>query len=533
MVSNAKAPSTSWPAVAPWFSWMGEMIGGEVFVFEMNHSGYITPPNVSKIFYLSGTCEEIVDSWGPGYFITNVDTPYGETLYGLGIRGRIIKPNTRFVNGEPLFHWGPDSDGATSQSKTFSYWDKILIRTTTCDAILPPLTAELNQPIPITTHAPFPPATANNHPITANMSCPLVTAKSRKESEPYLSTLGTAPDWWSLTEIQGLASLSPPYCTLQGAFAMTKQSGIPLKRALLDRWIRDDSLSLFEEPWGLQVSLCTGVTRKVPLRALVEEPLFRYIDSLKVDGWEKLKMKATSAISGHHSFFEWSQSLKKDEMQCMRHIFTKLLYLLKDTGFDRSRKQFSILWPHDSDARFCVKICPEKEQLWCSMLQDNEWCAAFTVATSLCLETGKHKCRGKLRRSGGGGIAFNCCMPELRRCKTISYFHETFYCWLAASSQKGVLDRKSWWRYLGSGPQAGGLGYGAQTRAESIPGILLSLAGSSIKGETRCRFPRRGSICFIVEVDLVRQSFQSSSKLALQLPYHQLPRLSCLPHLPC
>jgi hypothetical protein len=73
---------------------------------------------------------------------------------------------------------------------------------------------------------------------------------------------------------------------------------------------------------------------------------------------------------------------------------------------------------------------------------------------------------------------------------------------VAASRQEGILDRKSWRRYLGSGSQADGLGYGARTQAESVPGILLSLAGSSVKGEARCNFPRRGSIRFIA-ADLV------------------------------
>jgi hypothetical protein len=281
---------------------MGDMIGDEVFVFRMNHS-FQTLLDASERLYLSATCEEIVDSWGPGYFITDVDAPYGKRLYGLWIRGGIIKPDPGLTGGEGLFHWSLEFGSSTSQSKTFSYWEKILIGTITGNTVFPLVTTEHHE---------------EPTPITANTACPLVTAESHKESEPYLSRLGTAPDWWSFTEIQGIASLSPPYCTFQGALAMTKQSGIPLKRLLLDRWIGDDNLSLFEEPWGLQVSLCTGVTRRVPLRALIEESLFRYIDSLNVDGWEALRAKATSAIRGDHSFTEWRQKLEKKEMQCMR-----------------------------------------------------------------------------------------------------------------------------------------------------------------------------------------------------------------------
>jgi hypothetical protein len=346
--------------------------------------------------------------WGPGFFIPDIDAPYGKRLFGLWIRGGIIKPDLNLASGERWFHWGPEFDSSTPNPETFSYWEKLLIGIITGHAVLPLVNAERHEEqTPNTASTTCPVVTAKYYKkptsITTNTTCPLLTAESRKESEPYLSRLGTAPDWWSLTEIQGIASLGPPYCTLQGTLAMTKQCGVPLKRVLLDRWIGEDNLSLFEEPWGLQVSLCTGVTRRVPLRALIEEPLFRYVDSLNIDGWEALTTKAKSAIRRDHGFTEWSQKLKKDEMQCMRHIFTKLLHLLKDTGFDRSGKHFSILWPYDSDARFCVKIHPEKDQFWCSMLKDSEWCATFAVSTSLCLETEKHKCQKTAAAKWCGG----------------------------------------------------------------------------------------------------------------------------------
>jgi ankyrin repeat protein len=424
---------------------MGRMIGDEVFVFSMNHSSPQNLQDAGENLYVSATCEEIVDSWGPGHLIAGTGAPYGTRLYGLWIRGGIIKPDLSFISDERLFHWAPELGNSTSQSETFSYWDKILIGTTTVNPVLLSATTEQHEePTPITANSMLPPVTAERYreltPITANTTCPLITAESRKESEPYLSRLGTAPDWWSLTEIQGIVTLNPPYCTLQGAFVMTKQSGVPLKRILLDRWIGEDNLSLFEEPWGLQVSLCTGVSRRVPLRALIEEPLFRYIDSLNVDGWETLRAKATSAIRGDLGFTEWSRTLKKDEMQCIRYIFTKLLDLLKDTGFDRSGKHFSVLWPHDSDARFCVKVRPEKDQLWCSMLQDNEWCATFAVTTSLCLETRNHKCRKtSAAKWCGGGLLSTIVCPNLTDSTPASISV------IPSTTEWRLQDKKAYW----------------------------------------------------------------------------------------
>ncbi|KAI1125855.1 hypothetical protein F5Y10DRAFT_294334 [Nemania abortiva] len=429
---------------------MGRMIGDEVFVFRINDPSSPIPPSRIEKSHLSATCEEIVDSWGPGYFIADNGNLYGDKLYGLGIRGGIIKPDRDSSTGLPLFHWGSEFSVSTSQSKTFSYWEKITIGTITADATSSPSTPESNGKPPSTTASnsihskqsrkervrvtpsitPFPDAggscqgpkelssvitnialplhAGENREIrrepasvSTNTTCPLDSGKCRQRSGSYLCSLGTAPDYWALTEIQSILQAGN-YVQLQVGTTITKQTGIPLKRVLLDRWTREQNLSLFEEPWGLQVSLCTGVARRVPLRVLIEEPLFRYIDNLNIDGWKKLEVEARDAIRGQHGFIKWTQKLDEDERRCMQTIFGKLLYLLKDTGFDRSGKHLSILWPHESDARFCVRIRPE-DQLWCSMLKDSEWCATFAVATPLCLETREHKCRKTVAAAWCGG----------------------------------------------------------------------------------------------------------------------------------
>lgn len=396
---------TNLPSIVPErrdLACMRDMVGDQIFVFRMDQH---PPESLLDIrLALLASCEEIVDSWGPGYLVMSTDAADGKRLYGLWIRGGVIKPALGMTYGERLFHWGLEFRNPISQSQTFSYWDKILIgaaveyhtlalstggpTSSISNVTFPLVTVEQYERLnPNAANDTLPMVAGSGHhqertPITTNATCPLITAESRRESEPYLCRLGTAPDSWKLTEVQGLVALNPPYFTVQGAVAMTRQSGRPLKKVLLEQWIREDNLSLFEEPWGLQVSLCTGVTRRVPLRLLIEEPLLRYIDALNVDGWEALRTRAISVIRADHSFTEWSQTLMKGEMQCMRHIFSNLLDILQETGFDQSGKNFSILWPHYSDVRFCVQIRPQKDQLWCSMLRDCEWRATFAVTTS-------------------------------------------------------------------------------------------------------------------------------------------------------
>ena len=76
-------------------AYMGSIIEDRVFVFRTSHLDYIRRNNVPK-YYLFATCEDIVNTWGPGYFITDVNAPFGERLYGLWIGGGIIAPRGNF-----------------------------------------------------------------------------------------------------------------------------------------------------------------------------------------------------------------------------------------------------------------------------------------------------------------------------------------------------------------------------------------------------------------------------------------------------
>lgn len=338
---------------------MGDMIGDDVFVFG---SRDFLPTGEGNKHYLEATCEQIVDTWGPGYLIAAADVP--DRIYGLGIRGGIISPHRIEEN---VFHWQTESGHLALNDKTFGYREVIKIGG-----------------------------------ININGPCPLDTDKSRKMSVPYLSYLGTRPDWWDLTEKQAVVQ-GGNYVIFQVGATYSKLHGATLKEVLLDRWNRNADFSVFEEPWGLQVSLCTGVSRRVPLRALIDKHLVQYIDCSGIKGWSAIRKEAISTIEGSARLGSWIETLQDHEKECMKKVLTRLLNLLRDTGFDRGGKLFSILWPYNSDARFCVKIRPDDNQIWCNMLKESEWCATFAVLTSLCLEGPQHKCRNITCGQWSGG----------------------------------------------------------------------------------------------------------------------------------
>jgi hypothetical protein len=359
---------------------MGFAVGGKVFVLRMSDDfASQIPIDGTERLYLSATPEEIIDTWGPGYLIMDTEAPYGERLYGVEIGGGIINPDQNLITGERQFHWSPDFRAFKPGDETFRYWEKILVGV-----------------------------------ITVNNTCPLDERRSRELSTSYLSNPGTEPVSWEVHQIQAIFQAGN-IGQIQVGPIFQKQPGIPLKDVLLDRWARHKDLSLFDLPWGLQISLCTGVARRVPLRALIEEPLFPFIDRCRIEGWKELKIRAQSAFKEEVDFQQWVDSLNDNDTECMQSIFTHLLDIFKLTGFDRNGEYLSVLWPGNSDPHFCVNVRCNKDQLWCKMLKDSEWCATFAVVTSLCLETPKHKCRKMAEAPwhGGGILLSTAVCPNL------------------------------------------------------------------------------------------------------------------------
>ncbi|RSL88571.1 hypothetical protein CEP51_001657 [Fusarium floridanum] len=405
---------------------MGELVGDEVFVFRMSTR---TWPIGEDGSFLSATCEEIVDSWGPASLIMDPQEA-SERISGLVIRGGIIQPNGKFDHRDRLFHWTTDFKG-TEQSPpdAFGYKDKIVVGATipapsshlvTKDEIRgfqdrnahPPtgeraVVLEANRSRAEAQQSPetHPPPPQAQHAVQTAVTitkCPRDITESYNASRAFhLDELGSKPSRWRLTTLT--ANLQDGYQVLaQVGGEWQKQSAVPMKRVFLDRWGIERKLSDFESPLGLQISLCTGVARRVPLRVLVREDLMNYVDSLHVKGWKDLREAAKEAMESKERFAKWSDELTDTQRKCVQDVFWHVLNRLKDTGFDVDGDQFSILWPYRSDANRCVKVKPRHDHEWLTVLEDKEWSATFAVATNLCLATTKHRCRGEKKAQWPG-----------------------------------------------------------------------------------------------------------------------------------
>lgn len=357
---------------------LGKLVGGRVFTFGLLPA-LSRPPGVvlpAVALDLCGRGIDIADTWGPGLLISRPGTTYGQQVYAIEIGGGVIRSvesqGIRVDLNKPLYHWSPRY-GSYSEMRTqptFSCWDGIRIGA-----------------------------------IEARQHCPLDPEKYRKRSEQILSNLGTVADSWELGERQ-VALQAGYYTVLQLGNTFVRKLGITVKQQIIEQWSSMPNIHTLDVPWGLQVSLCTGVARRVSLRALIGDLLFTHIKSLQLDQWQNMLPKAKEAFWGLHDLSKWYEGLNANEKSCLIAIIHYVLGLLKGTGVDRGSRRMSVLWPHGTNGSYGIKLKCDGKNSWTRILHDSESCATFAAVTSQCIEGPSHKCRNMKAPSwqGVGGF---------------------------------------------------------------------------------------------------------------------------------
>ena len=345
---------------------LGEMVGGSVFVFQVVYPSTTsmasqTLPYAAVDIRCRGV--DLIDTWGPGLFISEVGAPYCFRLYAIEIGGGSIKAigsgGTNHSPPKTLFHWSSrfHSYNEMRTLPTFSSWDEILIGA-----------------------------------VSIQNACPLDPERCRKNSQAFLCNLGTRSDYWELAERQ-FAFQAGYYTVLQVGNIYARKLGRTVKQQIVEQWSLSPNLRHLVVPWGLQISLCTGIANRVSLRKLIEDSMFAHVDTLGDAQWHRMLPKARAAFRGSIDLKSWVEGLNSDEKICLIAIIASALNLLKDTGVDRKCEYMSILWPDASSASYGVKIRCNEKNAWIRILQDSESCATFAAVTSTCLEGHKHVCR--------------------------------------------------------------------------------------------------------------------------------------------
>ena len=354
---------------------MGEMTGKPVFAFQyakFYQERLKTDQSLPKM-NLVASIEDVLDTWGPGAFVPeSPDNPEGLLVSVSVGDGTITSAEPRTAGDRPRrqLHWsrgGLKLPG--TKLKPFLRHRKYIIAGTT---------------------------------IIENTQCAANPDISLQNAIPLLQELGTFPTYWHPAERElGVGLHGSGYAALQFSQTWVKMQGITKKSALL----RQPAvfLSDLDSFFGVQVSVCTGIARRVRLRDLLADLLPTYVASLLAPPplYASLVPVLLPALRGSDSL----GTLDHAHQSALQDLVLAVLNLLRDTGVDPritgSDATLVVACIQPGLPFQCFKIPCRASSYWARMLADSEDTATFAYVTTQCLETEDIRCGG----GGGGGAA--------------------------------------------------------------------------------------------------------------------------------
>lgn len=207
-----------------------------------------------------------------------------------------------------------------------------------------------------------------------------------------MDTLGAENYYWELSEAQ-VGLQGGQYVFAQFNVTWIKRPRTTLKHIHLRS---DINLPFLQSDWGLQISYCTSVARRVSLCHLLADvtPIIIEARLQKPTSWNSLlsSHNIVEALRGGR-FKEWFEGLDSELQSDVLRIVRYVLLILQDTGIDRSGNHLVAIWPRKSSPLGCFKIPCKDATFWAKMLEDSPDCATFAYITPLCLETNECKCQ--------------------------------------------------------------------------------------------------------------------------------------------
>ncbi|KAJ3557412.1 hypothetical protein NPX13_g9933 [Xylaria arbuscula] len=338
----------------------GTMLKQQVFAFQYSEF-YFQKGTLQRHrnLDLSASPEDILDTWGPGEFLAQQNDR--ENLYAISIGGGLI---TRVSTNPMLLHW---SLGAKLDSQ-------------------PVLTFHRTQKVHI------------GAKVYNNDHCQAKPKEKLLSAFLILEELGTFSSYWEVSERQlgwGLQAGQGAIALIQFNQTWVKRRGVTKKSKLLSQ--RSVYVADLEGYFGIQVSVCTGIARRIRLRDLLSDVLPAYVGALvaKPVGWKSLvgEFKILQTLkTGNLS--TWLESLDYSLQKTFEDLVMAVLFLLQDTGVDRKGENFVIGCIQPDIPFRCFSVPCRKENYWARIVADSEDIATFAYMTTQCLETDVVKCQG-------------------------------------------------------------------------------------------------------------------------------------------
>ena len=341
-------------------SCFGTMLKQQVFAFQhFEHYDREATLDKKPSLDLVASPEDILDTWGPGEFMAQQDDK--ENLYAISIGGGLITP----VSANPMMlHWSQATKLDSQPALTFRRTQKVRI----------------------------------GAKVSINDHCQAKPKEQLQLAFSILEELGTFPSYWEVSERQlglGLQAGQGTIALIQFNQTWVKRRGATKKSKLLSQ--KSVYLADLEGYFGIQVSVCTGIARRIRLRDLLSDVLPAYVGALvaKPLGWKSLVDDfGILEVLKVGNLSTWLESLDYSLQKTFENLVMAILFLLQDTGVDRKGENF-IIGCIQPDIPFqCFNIPCRRENYWARMVADSEDIATFAYMTTRCLETDVVKCQG-------------------------------------------------------------------------------------------------------------------------------------------
>ncbi|KAK8256564.1 hypothetical protein IWZ00DRAFT_169250 [Phyllosticta capitalensis] len=337
---------------------MHEMLQKHVLVFQSQQADFeTTPPEL----HLLGTPEDILDTWGPGCYVTappEIDGDPNEDICGVRIAGGTIAESDH----RGICHFYPATNIRASgiSPRTIRQNEQVLIR------------------------------------ASLNSRCDSTARMYDGQKNHILNKLGTHSGGWEVTQRQA-GFQGGQYANLTFTQTWNKLPNSTIKKFQLSKRNPFD-LVFLEAPWGLQISYCTGIAQRVRMRDVLADVIPVHLsiqlqDRERSQAWKDLKQdKIIEAFRGTTNLQEWYNDRSTKQQEFLEETMRDVLELLKFTGVERTGKVLSIAWIlPQQDFRY-LKIPCEDESSWAKILADSEDCATFAYFTPKCLVTESITC---------------------------------------------------------------------------------------------------------------------------------------------
>lgn len=349
-------------------SCIGDMLRSPVVVFSVSpphNRGFFMPRD--QKYDLVATAEDLLDTWDDGSLLVPADGSEG--YFAIQLCGGLIAPASKLkeklvgTDADVLFHWSSDNN-TTSFECTFSVEEHIRI-------------------------GGF---------VTLNDSCAIDEDQSWRSSAPAFEILGVRDNIWRHDESQFGGQVGQ-YALLQYNRTKHKIPGTTLKTVIL-RSIRSKAHFArynLDDLWGVQVSFCTGVARRVPLRILMADlmPIVTQTMPRGREMWGQLHQHKVEEAFRSDSVFTWLENLEPDLGNFIDILMREVLLTLESTGVDEEEHELTVAWVLQRPPYQCFRVsCSDKKNSWMRVLTDSGDCATFAYIVTQCLETPTIKCRG-------------------------------------------------------------------------------------------------------------------------------------------